>query len=273
TKPFAFDEAVTAMLGEAMHADSGSSVGTLRGGETAMRIRGLRVLRESAPIDLDLRDGEVTGIIGLIGAGKTELLESLFGAGKRLPGELELDGSPYAPRHPKDAVARGVHLVPEDRAAQGMLPGWSIARTLSLPFLARIASGGVLHRGRENAVAASAIRDFRVVATGPGQSVDALSGGNQQKVMVARWMQIAPKLLLLDEPFRGVDIGARREISRRASEQAERGACVVVATSDVDELREMADRIVVMVEGRVALDARADEVSNEQIVSSMSEVA
>jgi simple sugar transport system ATP-binding protein len=274
TKPFALDRAVTAMLSEALLSADDGPVGSLHGDRTALSVRGLSVFPTSAPLDLDLRYGEVTGIIGLIGAGKTELLEHLFGAGpRRLPGSVELDGRPYAPRRPKDAVARGVHLVPEDRAAQGMLPGWSIARTLSLPFLSRVARSGVVNRRREAALASGAIEDFQVVATGPGQSVDALSGGNQQKVMVARWMQVPPKVLLLDEPFRGVDIGARRKISLRASLQASEGACVVMATSDVDELREMADRIVVMVEGRVVLDARTGEVTNEQIVSSMSEVA
>ena len=110
------------------------------------------------------------------------------------------------------------------------------------------------------------------MATGPGQSVDALSGGNQQKVMVARWMQTPPDVLLLDEPFRGVDIGARREIARRR-EQASAGSCVVMLCSDVDELREIADRVLVLVEGRITLDARIDTVTDAEIVQSMTEVA
>lgn len=274
TKPFALDRAVTAMLSEALLSAEVRQGEALTGGAVAMRARGLSVFEGSPPIDLDLHYGEVTGIIGLIGAGKTELLERMFGAAPLgHGGQLELDGEPFAPKHPGDAITRGVHLVPEDRASQGMLPGWSIARTLSLPFLNRVAASGLLSRQREASVATRAINDFRIVTTGPDQGVDALSGGNQQKVMVARWMQVAPKVLLLDEPFRGVDIGARREISRRASLQAREGSCVVMVTSDVDELRDLADRIIVMVEGRVVLDERANQVSNEQIVSSMSEVA
>lgn len=271
--PFALDQAITAMLGEAISADA-EDHGTLEGGTTALTIQGTRLFTESAPLDLELKYGQVTGIIGLIGAGKTELMERIFGAGTvPTPGVLTLDGASFDPSHPKEAIARGVYLVPEDRAAQGMLPGWSIARTLSLPFLKRISRGGILESRRETTIAARAIEDFGIVSTGPAQAVDALSGGNQQKVMVSRWMQVAPKVLLLDEPFRGVDIGARREITRRASMQAREGACVVVVTSDVEELREAADRILVMVEGRIVLDGMSADLTNEQIIASMSEVA
>lgn len=273
TRPFAMDQALSAMLGQAITAEV-ATFGTLGGGDVAVQISGMRLFPESRPIELDLRYGQVTGIIGLIGAGKTELLQKLFGAGAvSEAGRITLDGEPYSPKAPSGAIRDGVYLVTEDRAAQGMLPGWSIARTLSLPFLSRIARGGVLNARRENDLAARAIADFDIVATGPGQSVDSLSGGNQQKVMVSRWMQVAPKVLLLDEPFRGVDLGARREISRRATLQAQEGACVVVVTSDVEELREAADRILVMVEGSIVLDAMSADLTNEQIVASMSEVA
>lgn len=271
-RPFALGKAVTAMLGEGVRADA-DALEELTGTSVALEIRDHRVFTESKPIDLDLRHGEVTGIIGLIGAGKTELAEYLFGATKSTSGTVRLDGEAYQPRHPKDAIARGVYLVPEDRAAQSMLPGWSVARTFTLPFLKRILAGIIVNRRRENRFGQQAIDDFGVVATGPDQSVDALSGGNQQKVMVARWMQVTPTVLLLDEPFRGVDIAARREIARRARAQALEGSCVVMICSDVDEVREMADRIVVFVEGSVALDARASQISNESIVNSMSEVA
>lgn len=271
--PFALDQALTAMLGEAVTADVDARLAQ-DGGATAMSVRGMRVFRESKPIDITFKYGQVTGIIGLIGAGKTELVEHLFGArGVAHAGEITLDDKPFAPKHPRDAIANGVYLVPEDRAAQGMLPGWSIARTLSLPFLKRVSKSGVLNGARENELGKRAIEDFGIVSTGPTQPVDALSGGNQQKVMVSRWMQVAPKVLLLDEPFRGVDIGARREISRRANLQAGEGACVVVVTSDVEELREVADRILVMVEGSIVVDANASDITNEQIVASMSEVA
>ncbi len=136
-----------------------------------------------------------------------------------------------------------------------------------------MASWGLLRRARERATGTAVLEDFGVVATGPGQAVDSLSGGNQQKVVVGRWMHAGPRVLLLDEPFRGVDIGARGDISHRARAQASEGACVVVFSSDVEEIREIADRILVLVEGHIKLDAYTSEVGNDAIVTSMSEVA
>ncbi|GAA1859512.1 sugar ABC transporter ATP-binding protein [Microbacterium koreense] len=272
-RPFDFAAAVTSMLGEGMTGDI-ARLEHLVGDQVAIELTGHQIFPESPALSMQLRGGEVTGVIGLIGAGKTELAEHMFGE-TTTPhgGSMTLRGRPYSPRHPKHAIANGVYLVPEDRAAQGMMPGWSIAKTFSLPFLSRFARGSLLQPKSETQRAAQAIDEFGVVATGPGQSVDALSGGNQQKVMVARWMQTPPDVLVLDEPFRGVDIGARREIARRARAQAADGSCVVMLCSDVDELREIADRVLVLVEGRITLDARIDTVTDEQIVQSMTEVA
>lgn len=270
--PFDLKAAVTAMLGDGISSDA-AELEELYGGDTVLNISGHQIFEHSKPIDLEFRGGEVTGIIGLIGAGKTELAERIFGSGKNASGTMTLGNKAYEPSSPKAAISKGVHLVPEDRAAQGMLPGWSVARSLSLPFLQDFVKGSILSKSQETSRAEHAINQFAVVTTGPDQAVDALSGGNQQKVMVARWMQRAPAVLVLDEPFRGVDIGARRVISTRAREQAAAGSAVIMICSDVDEVREMADRILVMVEGSITLDARAKTVSNEQIVQSMTEVA
>ena len=270
--PFDLQDAVTAMLGEGVLADA-EELQELIGKETVLELRGHQVTVENAPIDLEIRGGEVTGIIGLIGAGKTELAETIFGTRASAAGTMILEGENYDPRNPRQAIRNGIHLVPEDRAAQGMLPGWSLSRTFTLPFLSCYSHSGILKSADERRGAATAIEKFAVVTTGPDQSLDALSGGNQQKVIVAKWMQNNPRVLLLDEPFRGVDIGARRVISRHVRDQAADGAAVVMICSDVDEVREMADRILVMVEGSITLDARANQISNEQIVQSMTEVA
>ncbi len=270
--PFDLGVAIGAMLGrEALEEESALQV--QRGEGTALSISGARILDDSALVDMDFRYGEVTAIIGLIGAGKTELAQAVFGANRLEAGTFTLDGKPFAPRHPSTAVDAGVFLVPEDRAHEAMFPGWSITRTLTVPFLSRFARLGVMAGGAERAASATAIEDFGVVATGPNQPVDALSGGNQQKVVVARWMAAGPRVLILDEPFRGVDIGARTELSLKARSQAADGACVVVMLSDVDELRQVADRVIVLVEGEVRLDAYADEIDDDQIITSMSEVA
>lgn len=272
THPFDLGRAVAAMLGQKVVADT-EAIDERRGDRTAVSLRGARLLRHGPLVDLDLRYGEVTGVIGLIGAGKTELAGGVFGSRPFQAGEITVDGEHFSPRHPQDAVKRGIYLVPEDRAAEAMLPGWSIERTLSLPFLRNVRRLGVLRDRIERKEARRAIEDFGVVASSPAQPVDALSGGNQQKVVVARWMRADPRILLLDEPFRGVDIGARRELAHQMRHQAEAGACVVVFVSDVDELNEIADRIVVLVEGDVRMDTYRSDTSNTEIVASMSEVA
>ncbi len=270
--PFDMPRAIRSMLGESV-AVAADELIEQRGDTVALELRGVQLLTRSQPFDLDLRYGEVTGVVGLIGAGKSELARGIYGVDRWPAGTMKFDGRPYAPRRSGQAVRQGVYLVPEDRAAEAMLPGWAIAATTSLPFLGRFCRGGVLDLRRERARGLATIEDFGVVATSPDQPLDALSGGNQQKVVVGRWFAETPKVMLLDEPFRGVDIGARREISRRTRELAGEGACVVVLSSDVDEIREVADRIVVLVDGRPRLDAYTTQTDGDAIVASMSEVA
>lgn len=271
SSPFDLPAVVRSMLGDKL-AENHELV-EQRGEKIAVQLHEVQLLRRSAPVNVNLRFGEVTGVVGLIGAGKSEMARGIFGADRWHSGTMTLNGEPYQPRHTSDAVAAGVYLVPEDRAAEAMLPGWSLSWTTTLPFLRSVSSWSVLRRHKERAIGQAVLDEFAVVATDVDQPVDALSGGNQQKVVVGRWMHAKPRVLLLDEPFRGVDIGARRDISRRARNQAAQGACVVVFSSDVEEIREIADRILVMVEGHIRLDGYTSEVNNEAIVTSMSEVA
>lgn len=185
---------------------------------------------------------------------------------------MQMDEQPFNPRNTHDAVRRGVYLVPENRAQEAMFPGWSLTRTVSLPFLRQDSPGNVISRQLEVRRAQQVIKEFKVVATGPDQIVDSLSGGNQQKVVVGRWIQAGPKVLVLDEPFRGVDIGARRVLSAKTRKCAAQGACVLVLSSDVDEILEVADRIIVLVEGEITLDSYTTQTSYEEVVKSMSEV-
>ncbi|QDO90446.1 sugar ABC transporter ATP-binding protein [Ornithinimicrobium ciconiae] len=272
TQPFDMPAAVEAMLGKALQVEV-NNLTEQRGDQVALELRGLQLLPRSAPLDLDLRYGEVTGVIGLIGAGKTELAQAVYGVERLRAGSMRLDGADFAPRSTSQAVRRGIYLAPEDRAAQSMLPGWTLATTGSLPFLSSISPGSVINRRAERRMAADIINSYGVVATGPDQEMDSLSGGNQQKVVVARWLRQSPRIMLMDEPFRGVDLGARRDLAHKAREQAAAGACVVVLVSDVEELREVADRVVVLAEGQIYLDAYASEIDNSTIIASMSEVA
>ena len=212
------------------------------------------VTRAGRPaVDLGLRVGETIGLFGLIGAGKTSLLEAIFGVRPWAGGRATLDGVAYRPRDPADAIAAGVHLVPEDRARQALIADWSIARNLSLPFLRRTTRLGVLDTRLEARRGESIIGRFGIVARGPGTVVSTLSGGNQQKVVVGRWVTPTARLLLLDEPFAGIDLGARAEIGQRLRDTAA-GRATIVASSDIDELLEVADRIVVMADGAIVAD-------------------
>jgi simple sugar transport system ATP-binding protein len=270
--PFDWTAALKDMLGEQTVVEL-ESFEEQHGAETVLGLKDVQLFARSTPFDLDIRGGEVTGIIGLLGSGKSELARGIFGADSFVQGTMRLGGRDYVPSGPPDAIANDVYLVPEDRAGESMLPGWSIARTASLPFLKSVTSRGVLNFGKEHTLGIDLIHDFSVVAGSDEQEVDSLSGGNQQKVVVGRWLHGTPRLLLLDEPFRGVDIGARRDISRKAREVAGAGVGVVVLTSDIDEVLEVSDRIIVLVDGVPRLDTYSSQTNRDQIVARMSEVA
>ncbi|WP_368497439.1 sugar ABC transporter ATP-binding protein [Herbiconiux sp. A18JL235] len=264
-RPFAWHDILHDMLGRATELDHDRGA-TSRGTEVVARLERVTLFPESAPVDLDVRSGEVLGVLGLIGAGKTEIAELLGGLATPLSGSLQLGGAPYAPKRPGDAIAAGVVLVPEDRQRQGILSGWSLEQNVTLPFLRASSVLGLVSRRRERERAAGVIDELGVVTSGPDASIDDLSGGNQQKVVVGRWLSARPRLALLDEPFRGVDIAARREIGARLGSLAAAGAAAVVLSSDVDEIFEVADRIVVLVAGEIALDRYADEVDRSDVI-------
>ncbi|PKQ31201.1 MAG: ABC transporter [Actinobacteria bacterium HGW-Actinobacteria-2] len=270
--PLDMGKAVRSMLGEQVAVEV-EQLNQLQGSKVAVQLRGVQLLKRSEPIDVDLNYGEVTGVVGLLGAGKSELARGIFGVDPFRSGTMTLDGKPYAPQRAGDGVRRRIYLVPENRAAEAMLPGWNLSSTVTLPFMNRITRLGMTNFGAERKLAREVIENFNVVTTGPDQVVDALSGGNQQKVVVGRWMSGDPKIILMDEPFRGVDIGARHDLSGKARDAAAAGACVVVLSSDIEEIREVADRILVIVEGHITLDSRASEVDADLIMTSMSEVA
>lgn len=270
TKPFDWDRALRAMLAQPQGATTArprdGNGGT---GAAALRLRGVPLLPGRRPQDLDIRSGEVTGVVGLLGAGKTELARGLFGAEPFPAGTLELDGRPYRPRRPADAISRGVHLVPEDRHADALIPGWTVARNVSLPFLRSLSRAGLVRGSQEAALGRRTIGELGVVARDENSTVEELSGGNQQKVVVGRWLATTPRVLILDEPFRGVDIGARRDIGRRARALAADGAAVLVLSADVDEVLEVADRLIVLTEGEIRLDAYGEDAERDQVIQTI----
>jgi simple sugar transport system ATP-binding protein len=264
-RPFVWNAILHDMLGRPTelaqhreHSDRGTTV--------VAEIDGVPLFADAAPFSLTIRAGEVLGVLGLIGAGKTEIAEILGGLARPLAGGLTLGGEPYAPRRPGDAIGAGVVLVPEDRQRQAILPGRSLARTVSIPFLRESSRGGTLRGSLEAARATAVVADLGVVAESIETPIDDLSGGNQQKVVVGRWLSAGPRLAVLDEPFRGVDIAARRSIGDRLTALARSGGAAVVLSSDIDEILEVSDRIVVLVAGVVALDGYSDDLDRARIV-------
>ncbi|WP_328783900.1 sugar ABC transporter ATP-binding protein [Streptomyces canus] len=270
TKPFDWDSALRAMLAQAQEVTTARPVREGASGDVALSLRRVRLLAGRAPLDLDLRAGEVTGVVGLLGAGKTELARGLFGAEPFASGSAELDGKPYEPKRPSDAIRAGIHLVPEDRHADALVPGWSLAQNISLPFLKSLSPAGLVQRSKEDALGRETIEALGVVARDEHSTVEELSGGNQQKVVVGRWLARTPRVLILDEPFRGVDIGARRDIGRRARVLAAEGAAVLVLSADVDEVLEIADRVVVLAAGEIHLDAYGEDAERDRVIQTIS---
>ncbi len=221
-------------------------------------------------VSFELRAGEVLGIGGLVGAGRTELARLLFAADGATEGRMELKGQPYAPRSPAAAVRAGVGLVPEERRAEALVLPKSLAFNLQLANLSQVVWGRglpLISTRRREALALRVIRDLAVKAPGPGTPVERLSGGNQQKVVMGRWLLRAPEVLILDEPTRGVDIGARAEIHRLIRALAAGGTAVIVISSEPDELPDLADRVLVMSEGRIVGQLEGPAISRQAIVA------
>src|SRR5208282_1138796 len=217
-------------------------------GAPVLETRGLRPRSGVPPIDLELRAGEVTAITGPLGGGKSSLLLTLFGAILPVEGEMRLNGVSWRPRSPAEAIAGGVHLAAEDRRRTSFVPpdwpGGSLSASIALPHLRRWFPHGFLIPAVERAAALTAIRRLDIQTSGPDARLHTLSGGNQQKVVLARWLAERPRVLLLDEPFQGVDVGARADIA--AAVRALDDVATLVTASDPQEALEVADRIFVL---------------------------
>ncbi len=209
--PFSWDLALKEMLGQ-QELGERNNFKQVQGTGVILKLNNVQLFKESEPLNLEIKKKEVTGVIGLLGAGKTELAKVIYGADELISGSMDLEGQSYKPGHPSDAVRKDIYLVPEDRAAESMIPNWSISHIATLPFMGDFSARGIIKKIKEGIRGKELVQDLKVVTTSHEAIVDSLSGGNQQKVVVGRWLQSNPKLMILDEPFRGVDIGARRDI-------------------------------------------------------------
>jgi ABC-type sugar transport system ATPase subunit len=203
-------------------------------------------------VSLEVRRGEILALTGLVGAGRTETVRLISGADRAEGGAISLDGRPLTIRGPRDAIRAGICLVPEDRKAQGLILEQSALENFGLPNLPRFSAAGFMQRRRERAAFADYVNRLRIKLTRPEEPVKNLSGGNQQKVVLARWLAAHAEVVLFDEPTRGIDVGAKHEIYLLMNDLTDRGKAILMVSSELPEVLGMADRILVLHEGRVA---------------------
>jgi ribose transport system ATP-binding protein len=224
------------------------------------------------PLDLQIRAGEVVGVAGLMGSGRSRLLHTIFGAQPATGGSMRVRGRAYRPRSAKSGIDAGITLVAEDRKEQSLLPDAPIRWNVSLTKLPKLSRLGYLSPRRERAMAKQVVADYRVRCQSPEQPIRALSGGNQQRAIFARAMATDPRLLLLDEPTRGVDVGAKAEIYRLIDEAASGGAAMLVASSELEELMHICSRIVVLSKGRLVASFARSDFTKEAIIGAAASV-
>jgi ribose transport system ATP-binding protein len=237
-----------------------------RCGPELLAVDRLGVRGTLSEISFALRAGEVLGIAGLLGAGRTELARVLAGADRYDEGRLMVDGREVRFRGPSDAIASGIGLLPEDRKAQGLIAGLTVVRNITLPHGHRLARFGVLPRQSEATLAGPIGVELRVKAT-PTQAVRVLSGGNQQKVVLGKWLAGDVRIFIFDEPTRGIDVGAKVEIYNLMNRLTARGAGIIMISSELPELLGMSDRILVMHRGRIQAEIAAADATEERVLT------
>jgi ribose transport system ATP-binding protein len=218
------------------------------------------------PASLTLYEGEILGLAGMVGAGRTEVARALFGADALRSGEIRLKGAPIRLRGPREAVDAGLAMVPEDRKNEGLFLEQSIRSNITLSSLGKVTRFGVIQRGKETATIERAQRELSIAMASPELEAQVLSGGNQQKVVLAKWLETQPSVIIFDEPTRGVDVGAKFEIYALMRELAERGVAILMISSDLVEILGMSDRILVMHEREIVGELAPDEASEERII-------
>jgi len=234
--------------------------------EPLLSVEGLSRHGEFSDVSFDVRPGEVLGLAGLVGAGRSEILETVYGARRSDAGSVRVGGIHLRPGSVQSAVSAGIGLAPEERKSQALVLGDSIATNITMASLSRFSRGGMIDRDAERRAATEQVESLDVRPTGVDREARTLSGGNQQKVVLARWLLRGCRVLLLDEPTRGVDVGARSEIYALVRRLADDGVAVVVVSSEIEEVLGLSDRVLVVGEGLVLHEAHADQLDEHQVL-------
>lgn len=259
---------VAHMLGRELRASDGVAVRSARAARRPFLVaRGLGKRGAIEPFDLDLAPGEVVGLAGLLGSGRSELARVLFGAERADQGTLELDGAARRLRTPRDAIAAGLAFCSEDRALDGIFPSLGVAENVAIASQRRRSRFGWLSRARSEALAREYVRRLGIVSAGLEQPVGTLSGGNQQKVLLARALALEPRLIVLDEPTRGIDVGAKAEVERLVEELAQQGRAVLFISSALEEVLRHARRVLVLRDRRVIADLAGAELQESRVLA------
>jgi ribose transport system ATP-binding protein len=258
-------EIVNRMVGRDLSGESLSH--TPETGPAALRVADLHAGSKVRGVSFDVHKCEILGFAGLMGSGRTETMRAIFGADPVSSGEIYLHAStkPTRIRSPRQAVANGIALIPEDRKEQGLFLPLGVDRNILLPSLSSLFAAGVIPTAKERRIALQNIESLNVKCSGPEQTVETLSGGNQQKVVIAKWLVRDCDILIFDEPTRGIDVGAKFEIYHMLSDLAARGKAIIMVSSDLKELTAVCDRIVVVSAGRIAGEFVRGEYSEEKI--------
>ena len=235
-------------------------------GEVALRVRNISLGNRVKQAGFELRRGEILGIAGLVGAGRSELVETIFGLRKKDGGELEIRGSPVTIRRPADAIRQRIALITEDRKMTGLHLRASVSDNITIVSIKSLTAHGLLNRRKEQDCAASFMDKLRIKAAGIGAQTLSLSGGNQQKVVIAKWLVGDPDIIIMDEPTRGIDVGAKRDIYLLMGDLVEKGKAIIMISSEMPELIGMCDRIIVLAEGKLTGAFERGRFSQEDIM-------
>jgi len=261
------DFLVSNMVGRTIQDIYGPRSSPPGGAAVRFEARGLRRAGAFSGIDFTIRAGEIVGFSGLVGAGRTELARSIFGADPLDGGEILLDGRPVSPSSPRHAIRLGIGYLTEDRKTQGLYLDFTVRTNLAANRLEALSRGPMVSEALVDAAAEKAVREYRIASGGTGRPVRTLSGGNQQKVLLGAWIGIAPRLLIVDEPTRGVDVGARSEIYGFLRKLAGQGTAIMMISSDLPEILGLSDRVYVMASGRIAGELFAKDATEQAVIT------
>jgi ABC-type sugar transport system ATPase subunit len=242
-------------------------------GKVALEVRNLSSGKAFSDVSFQVRSGEVVGFYGLVGAGRTEIAETLFGLRNKSSGEILLNGEVIDVKSPRDAIEKGISLVPEDRKGQGLVLGMNCRDNMTLPQVDDITAGPFVAEGAEIAIFDQYRDSLDIRTPGWKQDVGNLSGGNQQKIVIAKWLSMKPNVLIVDEPTRGIDVGSKSEIHKLLRKLASKGLAVIVISSEMPEVMHVSDRIVAMYSGRVTRTFECGEVTEDSLVQAISGVS